>query len=150
MCCAPQGISDVLVGEDVALERGGHVVQVIERDGHIFGVAVAVEHGEEGPRVLEVHRWDALIFGGHELHETGVGLEVLGAPLRVRPGKRELVDQRYDAHCRISELGYVCRDSVSKMKKFQASQEIRIRKSHILHGLIENLIQLSFGAIEFP
>ena len=42
VCCAPQGISDVLVGEDVALERGGHVVQVIERDGHIFGVAVAI------------------------------------------------------------------------------------------------------------
>ena len=105
VCCAPQGISDVLVGEDVALEGGGHVLQVIERDGHIFGVAVAVEHGEEGSRVLDVHRWNALIFAGHELHEPGVGLQVLGAPLRVRPGKRELVDQRYDAHCRISELG---------------------------------------------
>ena len=103
VCCAPQGISDVLVGEDVALERGGHVVQVIERDGHIFGVAVAVEHGEEGSRVLDVHRWNALIFAGHELHEPGVGLQVLGAPLRVRPGKRELVDQRDDAHGRMIE-----------------------------------------------
>jgi hypothetical protein len=69
------------------LARLRHVFQILQRNRHVFGIAMAVQDRVSSAIAFNKNGWNTFVFQSYKLNETRMLLQIVRSPVRIREGK---------------------------------------------------------------